>query len=575
MKKINFRTKLLIIIIPIIVIGIGAVGSFTYYIASQAVLDRQIENMHQMVQKTTTEIDMWLTDIERNAAVFSKQGYFKDACQGKSLMEAQEMLIILHKSYPVYENVFLADTTGKIFLDSIGGKSIGIEIAKLEGYKTNIEKAQTGEIWIDDVRKSPATGRPVSLVTAPILVQDKLVGIIGTPVELNNFSDTYVSKSKFGETGYLFMMDSVGTVLAHPKKENILNVNWAKDYDWAKQMLAQKHGEMEYRYEGITKVVSFATATKKKWTVAATVPKAELFTFINKIKYYTSFFGLAALALASLVLWLVTSNVFHVIKRVSDHLDEAGTQIATAAEEISRASQSLAEGASEQAAGVEETAASLEEMSEMTKQTALNANNVNILTKESSQIVLKANESMQKLTRSMEAISSSSDDTSKIVKTIDEIAFKTNLLALNAAVEAARAGDAGAGFAVVADEVRTLAMRAAEAARNTADLIIQTVTKIKDGSALVMETSADFSAASESSAKVAALVDEISAASNEQARGIQQISKAVTEMDKAVQRNAASAEESASASEEMTAQTEQMKQSVRELGSLVGGKEST
>ena len=178
---------------------------------------------------------------------------------------------------------------------------------------------------------------------------------------------------------------------------------------------------------------------------------------------------------------------------------------------------------------------------------------------------------MTELTQSMEDISKASDETSKIIKTIDEIAFQTNLLALNAAVEAARAGEAGAGFAVVADEVRNLAMRAAEAAKNTAGLIEGTVKKVKEGSELVERTNGAFSEVSKSAAKVADLVSEIAAASTEQAQGIDQINKAVSEMDKVTQQNAANAEESASASEEMNAQAEQMKIIAAELQGIVGG----
>jgi methyl-accepting chemotaxis protein len=179
---------------------------------------------------------------------------------------------------------------------------------------------------------------------------------------------------------------------------------------------------------------------------------------------------------------------------------------------------------------------------------------------------------MRALTDAMAEISRSSEETQKIVKTIDEIAFQTNLLALNAAVEAARAGEAGAGFAVVADEVRNLALRAADAARDTAALIEGTGGRIAEGSSLVGQTNEAFSEIASATGRVTDLLSEIAGASNEQAQGVEQINKAVTEMDKVVQSNAANAEESSSASEEMRSQAEQMQDLVGELVAMVEGR---
>ncbi|MBI5590095.1 MAG: chemotaxis protein [Deltaproteobacteria bacterium] len=276
-----------------------------------------------------------------------------------------------------------------------------------------------------------------------------------------------------------------------------------------------------------------------------------------------------ALVIGILLAVFITRSITLPIIRIIAGLNEGADQVASAAGQVSSASQSLAEGSSEQAAGVEETSSSLEEMSSMTKQNAQNAAQANSLMTETRAVVSQANTSMSQLTTSMSDISKDSEETFKIIKTIDEIAFQTNLLALNAAVEAARAGEAGAGFAVVADEVRNLAMRAADAAKNTSILLERTVKKIKHGSELVTRTNDAFQQVAAGSAKVAELVGEIAAASGEQATGIEQVNLAVTEMDRVTQQNAATAEESASASEELNAQAEQMKSMVGELVDMV------
>jgi methyl-accepting chemotaxis protein len=277
------------------------------------------------------------------------------------------------------------------------------------------------------------------------------------------------------------------------------------------------------------------------------------------------------LAIGIALMVVIGRNVTRPLKTVIRGLTDACDQVAIGTEEVSSASQSLAEGASEQAASIEETSSSLEEMASITRQNAENAGHADTLMKEAKQVISLANESMARLIQSMEEISRSSEETSKIVKTIDEIAFQTNLLALNAAVEAARAGEAGAGFAVVADEVRNLAMRAAEAAKNTSALIEGTVKRIEDGSELVTKTSRDFGEVAKAADAVGKLVAKIAEASHEQAQGIGQVSEAVGGMDKAIQMNAAHAEESASASEEMSAQAKEMKGSVQMIIRLVAG----
>jgi methyl-accepting chemotaxis protein len=292
---------------------------------------------------------------------------------------------------------------------------------------------------------------------------------------------------------------------------------------------------------------------------------------IRNLRWGLSLGGLALMAVLSLLLFFSTSAIVRKLNLLAKGLNDGAAQIAASADQLSSSGQELAEGASMQAASLEETSASLEEISSMTRQNAGNAGQADTLVREVSTIVTRAGESMAELTTAMETIATSSTETSKIVKTIDEIAFQTNLLALNAAVEAARAGEAGAGFAVVADEVRNLAMRAAEAAKNTATLIEATMKRVQEGSHLVKRTNEAFGEVRQSTGKATDLVGEIAAASLEQSGGIGQLNTAMTEMDGVVQRTAANAEESAAASEELSAMASQVEEYVRELLTLVTG----
>ncbi|MDR1534090.1 MAG: methyl-accepting chemotaxis protein [Planctomycetota bacterium] len=277
------------------------------------------------------------------------------------------------------------------------------------------------------------------------------------------------------------------------------------------------------------------------------------------------------IAVAAVIAFLVVTGITRNLNRIIAELDNGSNEVTAAAAEISHSSQTLAEGATSQAASLEETSSALEEMASMTRQNADNSRRTSENTASTVKLIGEGAVAVQNMTSSMAEINESAEQIKRIIKTIEDIAFQTNLLALNAAVEAARAGEAGKGFAVVADEVRNLAQRSAQAARDTTTLIESTVTRIHTGSEIATKLDASFKEIQDGSNKVGELIKEITSATNEQAQGVDQVNTAVAQMDKVTQQNAASAEESASASEELSRQADMLKQMIEELVIIVSG----
>jgi methyl-accepting chemotaxis protein/methyl-accepting chemotaxis protein-1 (serine sensor receptor) len=271
---------------------------------------------------------------------------------------------------------------------------------------------------------------------------------------------------------------------------------------------------------------------------------------------------------------LIMITVVRTTRRLSQtagELRDGAAQVTSAALQVSSSAQALSRGASEQAASLEQTSASMEEMATMTRRNAESSEQAAMLMSEVDHLVVQSNAALDSMVASMAAIRDSSSRVGKIIKAIDEIAFQTNILALNAAVEAARAGEAGMGFAVVAEEVRNLAQRSAQAARDTASLIEDSILRAGEGSQKVETVSQSIEEITISVSRVKALVDDVSTASRQQAQGLDQVTQAAVQMEKVTQRTAATAEECAAASEELNAQADATMAVVDVLHQLVSG----
>ena len=584
MKKMTLSSKLLIGGICLVLVPLASVAWFSIIQASKVLEDSSRKEVLRIAESLSDDVEQVLAYelkeikiIAARASVIklgtdlARSGDSDPNVEAERASVAKELAAAIKEmGNNNYEGLIFLNREGVISADSRDVASKGMAL----GERDYFQGAKKGKATIGKIVQSKATGKGIVPLGVPVLSEaGEFVGAIASIMKIDSFADK-VASTKLGEMGYVFMVNEDGLVIAHPQKDLIFkrNIKELKGVeDLVQKMLNRQKGVESYSFQGTDRIAGFAPIELSGWSIAASQARDEILAPAHMLRKAILLAGMIFLALTIVVTIFFARRLSRPIVRVVEGLNEAARQVSSGSNQVSGASQQLAEGASEQAASIEETSSSLEEMSSMTKQNADNANLANQLMSGTRETVSRAGLSMEKLTSSMGEISKASEETSKIIKTIDEIAFQTNLLALNAAVEAARAGEAGAGFAVVADEVRNLAMRAAEAAKNTAALIEGTVKKVKEGSDLVNVTEKEFREVAMSVGKSGELVGEISAASLEQAQGIEQVNKAVSEMDKVVQQNAANAEETASASEEMNAQAYQIKEFVDELKSLVDG----
>ncbi len=579
MKKRSLRFKMVLGGIIAVLVPLLVVGGISIYKAlnaleevSQSQSKEVAKSLAQMANLAVQEEMKITSQVAQNSlivdAATEDAGGVKNGSQAERA--TAELTSIVQRSGHDYEAFFVAGIDGKVIADGQGGKNKGLDLSG----RDYIKEAKSGKVSVGSVTKSKGSGNIVLTFGAPIYSKSKqIVGVVGSVMNISFLSDK-IAETKLGNTGYAFVIDKSGILIAHPNKDLILAVNTTQEEGmkgFASQMVAGETGVNPYVFKGVKKLAGFAPVPASGWSICVTQDYKEFMAPAYHLMWIIVMIGSIFLAVAIVGVSFFARGIALPIGQVGNDLNDASEQVAAASSQVASASQSLAEGASEQASALEETSSSLEEMTSMTKRNADNAAEAKSLMAEARQIVEKVDTQMKNMVSAISDVTKSSEETGKIIKTIDEIAFQTNLLALNAAVEAARAGEAGAGFAVVAEEVRNLAMRAADAAKNTSSLIENTIVTVNNSNELTQQTQSAFNENREITQKVGQLVDEIAAASQEQAQGIDQIGKAVAEMDKVVQQTAANAEESASAAEEMNAQAMAMKKNVGQLVTIVDG----
>jgi len=419
----------------------------------------------------------------------------------------------------------------------------------------------------------------------------EIIGVLYVGVAEKVFQEILkdnLSRLQVGKTGYAYILNEKGDyVLSLGRKRDGENIFNAKDADGRLfiQEIVEKGLSLKEEQTAVTyypwknkgessarmKLAAYSLFPEWKWIIAASAYHSDFLGALNKLKTVNITICILAVLIGSIISYFFALRLTKPVFKAVDRLGTASHEISSASEQVSSSSQHLAQGSSEQAASLEESSSSLEEMSAMISQNAGNANSAKGMMGDASKIINQVNDQMNAMTDAIGDIATTSEETGKIIKTIDEIAFQTNLLALNAAVEAARAGEAGKGFAVVAEEVRNLAQRSAEAAKNTETLIQNTIDSVERGKQITESTRNAFNDTMQISEKTARLIDEIATASNEQAEGIEQLTRAVEQMNIVTQSIVGNAEESAAAAETFNHQTEEMEGVVGELVALVTG----
>ncbi len=604
MKKLTLKSlkviiSLIVVLVIIILTLILVITSYNVaYNAIEEAYMNQVTNFNREIERNM--LNFYDTEI-RNAKYFAKNPFIINAVKAGRYNEIRPLLSHFFTEKGIYEQVFIssAELNSRIHV-SADGKADGVRFGDIPVYAGNTKAALKGDFHVSDIAKSPVTGLTVILITVPIMDGGRVIGIVGLPVDVGPFSGKLVKSVKIGKTGYPFIVNFDGMIIAHPEEKNIFTLDINK-YDWGKKMLSMPSGStVYYEWEGKDKFLAFVKNDTYKFYIATTMYISDINENARSMAVIMFIISSVAIGASAIILYLFISKrlapldeckevmssmakgdlmiryrginrkdeIGDIASAMNNSIDQfekviaeiilSSQNLAQAVEQIASGNQNLSQRTSEQASALEEIASTIEEATATINQNAENAGRAREFTDSGMSQSLEGNKVAIEAVDSIIEMNNSSKRVGEIIAVINEIAFQTNLLALNAAVEAARAGEQGRGFAVVAGEVRNLAQRSGNAAKEIEALIKDTVSKVDKSTDLVNKTGESLKKIAEANKISAQIISEIAAASQEQKQGINQINNAIVEMDNNTQQNASLVEETASASEEMANQAQEL-----------------
>lgn len=565
-SNLSVRNKLLISILPLFGVIIVSLVLLVMSSFEKILLKQQQHSLQETVAKTRKDLDIWISSRERDLQILT---------WNNELLARNEKTGVYLETYlknsPFLENAFVANQDGVQTFDAIGGKSVGLDLRTIPFAVGSVTSAKEQKTFISDAFPAPHSGRPVVLMTAPIVENGMHTGMIGAPVELFVFSQMFIDDAKIGEHGFITILDLSGNVISHPDKAKIFKENLFSK-EWGKAFTESSKEPFIFVDESAEKLGYFEKSEKTKWVIFASIPTEEYMAPIRTLEIFCWTLGLAALLVAGVIVTLFSQKIYNGLQASINTLSSASESIDGSGVQLHSASQRLSSSSMQGAASLQESVASLEEMTGMMKTSADNVKQAAQLSLESQKITTQGEAEINQLREAMAEISGSAKKIGEITSVIDDLAFQTNLLALNASVEAARAGEHGKGFAVVADAVRSLAQKSAVAAKDISTLINESVTRTSKGAEVAEKSEQVFVRISAAIKKISAINTELASAIDQQSTGLEQINQSMNQLDNVTQENAASAEQTAQFAASLKDQSVNLKQVVEELNRSVKGR---